>query len=64
MRTLLLLLLLPFNVCADNWSTGDTWREMPWQIINFIDYKQTLEIARNPKFIELNPILGENPSEN
>ena len=31
--------------------------------LHAVDYLQTREIARNPAFIERNPILGETPSQ-
>lgn len=32
-------------------------------IFELVDWKQTIEISRNDNYIELNPILGEKPSE-
>lgn len=58
---LILLLLMPITARA--WTTADTAREITWEIIHFMDYGQTLEIARNPReHSELNPILGKHPS--
>ena len=30
-------------------------------VLSFVDYRQTLEIARDPRFWEINPILGRSP---
>lgn len=63
---ILLLLLLPFNVFASDWSTADTWRESSWHVINLIDWGQTLDIVREHEAggtrFERNPILGKHPS--
>jgi len=62
----LLLLLLSFNVYGADWSTADTKREVTWQVINLIDWGQTLDIVRDQEAgnlrYEQNPILGNNPS--
>lgn len=57
----LLLLLLSFNVYGADWSSADTKREVSWQVINFIDYRQTSNISE-PHY-EQNPFLGKHPSQ-
>lgn len=50
---------------ADNWSTADTWRESTWQVVNVIDWGQTLDIENcqpSHRCREVNPLLGDNPS--
>lgn len=61
---LLLLWMLPFSAhAADSWTKEDTYREVIALTFRFIDYKTTLDIARNPdKYQEANPILGKHPS--
>lgn len=63
MRLLILLLLLPINVLAD-WTENDTYREVVFQVVNFVDYKQTIQITRTPHLEETNAFLGREPSEN
>jgi len=62
MKIFTLLMLLP-NACFA-WSDKDTNREVAWQIINFIDYRQTVNLSKrqNEDFYEQNPLLGSNPS--
>jgi hypothetical protein len=44
-------------------SVTDKTLEITWQIIHFIDWGQTLEIARQPdRYFERNKILGSHPS--
>jgi hypothetical protein len=54
-----IILLLPFNCYG--WSEMDTYRESTWQVINFIDYRQTSDISE-PHY-EQNPLLGKHPSQ-
>jgi len=62
--TLLILFFLPANLFSSEWNKSDTIREVGWQIIHFIDWKQTLYIADNPdEYYEINPILGKHPSK-
>lgn len=63
--SLILLLTLPNLAFAwkDDWTKADTTREVAWQVLNAVDWAQTLEIARQPeKYHERNPILGKHPS--
>jgi hypothetical protein len=61
---LIILMLLPNNlIAADEWSTRDKSLEATWQVLHFIDWRQTRTIAKNPDDCrEMNPILGEHPS--
>lgn len=56
---ILLLFLVSFNVYA--WGEADAYRESAWQVINFIDYRQTSDISE-PHY-EQNPLLGNHPSQ-
>jgi hypothetical protein len=69
MKTKLLLLLAlvvftPTNtLAADKWSTQDKSLEATYQVLHFIDWRQTRYIAKNPDdYYEMNPILGKHPS--
>lgn len=47
-----------------SWNQETTARELCFLFSLSTDWKQTLEIAKNPdKFSEANPILGEHPDE-
>jgi len=49
MKTLLVaLLLLSSTAWADEWTTGDTYREATFQVLNVIDWGQTRYIAQHP----------------
>jgi hypothetical protein len=58
------LFLLSFNACAfDEWTTADTQREAVYLAVDYIDWAQTRNIARNPTvWRETNPFLGLHPS--
>lgn len=62
-----LALVLPWPpVYAENWTTADTWRESAFQVVNLIDWGQTLDIsadcqAGGTKY-EMNPALPTCPS--
>jgi hypothetical protein len=50
---------------ADTWSTGDTYREATFQVLNIIDWGQTRYIAQHPdQFYESESawIIGKHPS--
>lgn len=62
---LILALILTSSLvfAFDEWTKEDTYREVAWQTLNLIDWKQTLIIANNPDhYKEINPIIGEHPS--
>ena len=48
---------------AQEWTEENTKWEYAYYVTHLIDWGQTLEIARNPGYKELNPILGEYPTE-
>lgn len=60
MRTAALILLLAIPAQAD-WTHHDTVLEVAYQIVHAIDYAQTLEIARDDRYYECNPLLGDRP---
>lgn len=60
---IIFILLLPIQSFAGDWSTSDTAREIVWQSLHYVDWQQTLTIAKNPlQYNETNPILGRHPS--
>jgi len=59
----ILLSIFLFTSCA-TWSKGDKIREATWMVLHVVDYKQTQYAMDRPdEFKELNPLLGEHPSE-
>jgi len=64
MKTLILLLcLISVNVHASPLTDMQVKKEVAWQVINLIDYGQTMDIAKsNGTYNELNPILGTHPT--
>ena len=58
----LVLMLLISPVAHTNWSTSDTARQLVFTGLQVVDWAQTREIARNPHYYEVNPILGSSPS--
>lgn len=60
-----LLLLTPISQASD-WSEADTRREVAYQALLTIDWRQTLDIADkcgHTTYYEQNPILGKCPSK-
>jgi hypothetical protein len=55
----------PFiSYSGEKWSKTDIALETTWQVINIMDWRQTVQIANNPEqYNENNPILGIHPSE-
>lgn len=53
--------LLSVGATAD-WTQGDTARQLALTTLLILDWGQTRDIATNPRFHELNPLLGRNPS--
>jgi len=50
------------NAEADDWGDEDTAREIVYQVLHVMDYKQTKYISRHcDLYTELNPILGTCP---
>jgi len=68
MRKLLisfLICLIPTLLFAENtWTKKDTAYQATFLILQTVDWLQTKEIARNPRYYEQNPILGKYPSQN
>jgi len=61
---ILILLILPVApVCADEWTQKDTQYQVVFIALTAVDWLQTKEIARNPRFSETNPLLGGNPNQ-
>jgi hypothetical protein len=73
MKTILIMLILSSSCFADEfnfreyykWTDADTNREVAFQVLNVIDWRQTVYIARNPdRYYEINPLFAsEYPSE-
>lgn len=57
-------LLIPnITLSADKWSAQDKILEGTYQVLHFMDWRQTRYIAKNPDdYYEMNPILGRHPS--
>ena len=58
-----MLLFTPITAIADEWTKEDTARQITFTLVTCVDWLQTKEIARNPKYREGNPFLGPNPSQ-
>lgn len=58
------LLCLSFNCFADEWSSGDTYREATYLTLLSVDWAQTRSQARNhwKGYYEQNNILGKTPN--
>jgi len=62
---LLILLLFPFTANSKELSKPEKVGEFAFQIVNFIDMMQTLEIVQHDDlYYETNPILGKHPKQN
>jgi len=64
MKTLIFLLcLISVNVHASPLTDMQVKKEVAWQVINLIDYGQTMDIVKSKgAYYETNPILGEHPT--
>jgi hypothetical protein len=61
---IVIVCLLTGCTFGENWTRGDTYREVAWGAIHVADWAQTRQIAQHPeKYYETNPILGKHPSE-
>ena len=61
---LLILLLASFTTNGEELSKGEKVGELSFQVVNFIDMMQTLEIVQHSdKWYETNPILGKHPQQ-
>ena len=48
---------------AENWTKGDTYREIVFLSLHFLDWQTTLDVAKQPQdYQEYNPILGKHPT--
>lgn len=67
MRKLVIILmaLALLGGCSQHkWTKKDIAMEATWQAVHAIDYAQTRYIAAHPdEYYEMNPLLGEHPSE-
>lgn len=50
-------------MAADTWSHKDKALAVTMSTLLIIDWGQTINIARDPSYHEINPILGPHPSE-
>ena len=68
MKKLLLLLILflwPSTASSEELSKAEKVGELSFQVVNFIDMMQTLEIVQHGDlYYETNPILGKHPRQN
>jgi hypothetical protein len=49
---------------CSGWTKAEIAKEAAWEALHLIDYRQTVQTARNPdQYFEYNPLLGEHPSE-
>jgi hypothetical protein len=59
------LILLVLSECsnaqAEDWTATDTALQVAVTAALFADYKQTEEIAHDPRYHETNPLLGSHP---
>ena len=61
---LLLLFLLPSTANSEELSKAEKVGELSFQVVNFIDMMQTLEIVHHSDlYYETNPILGKHPQQ-
>jgi len=59
------LFSMPNITFAENtWTKKDTIYQATFLTVKAIDWLQTKEIARNPRYYEENPILGKHPKQN
>lgn len=50
------------NANASDWSQVDTQRQAAYLVLHAADWRQTRTIAKDDRFVEVNPILGPEPS--
>ena len=61
---LLILFLFPFTANSEELSKPEKIGELSFQVVNFIDMMQTLEIVQHDDlYYETNPILGKHPQQ-
>jgi len=59
----IVLLFIPIDVYADNWSHEDTMIQILYSAYHIGDWNQTLQITESEDYEETNKILGRNPSD-
>lgn len=63
LAALIVLLVATDGHTSDPWSKGDILREVAYEVLLVMDWKQTRYIANNPdKYHEVNPLLGTHPT--
>jgi len=60
---LILFFILGASEAKAEWTQENTNYEYAYFATHLIDWGQTLEIAKNPRYEEINPILGKYPTE-
>ena len=61
---LLILILLSSTAISEELSKPEKVVELSFQVVNFIDMMQTLEIVQHcDQYYETNPILGKHPQQ-
>jgi len=61
---IIVLLFLSFGAMAEDLSKTEKTGELSFQILNFIDMMQTIEIVQHDDlYYETNPILGKHPQQ-
>ena len=67
MKLFTVLFLLSLPAVADDWTTGDKYREATYLVLHTLDWRQTLYIAEHPReYFERNPFVAggsRNPSD-
>ena len=58
-----IFLLLLTGCATDPWSKADIQREAAYMAVTVVDLGQTMDIKNHPELKEMNPILGEHPSD-
>jgi len=61
----IVFLILAIFICFScSWTKAEITKEACWMVLHVIDYKQTQYAMDRPdEFSELNPMLGDHPSE-
>ena len=59
----MVFMMLPSLCYAGDWSTKDTALEIVSEGLTLVDWRQTADIINHNGMVELNPILGKQPSE-
>ena len=60
----IIILLFPFTSNSEEFSKPEKIGELSFQLVNFIDMMQTIEIVQHDDlYYETNPILGKHPQQ-